>query len=98
MTNISILNLNMVHCEKNAFDKNAGRGGGPANLTKKNAFKKERTAFFWKRKPFFLIFASGGVCAPDFIPPRRGAVLMWGEEEIREVAMLLVRYNIINGI
>ncbi len=44
------------------------------------------------------LFASGGVYAPDFIPPRRGAVLMWGEEEIREFAMLIVRYNIINGI
>ena len=40
----------------------------------------------------------GEFAPPDFIPPRRGAVLMWGEEEIREVAMLIVRYNIINGI
>ena len=39
----------------------------------------------------------------EFAPPISfrpvvGAVLMLGEEEIREVAMVIVRYSIINGI
>ncbi len=56
MANIPILNLNMVQYEKNAFEKNAGRGGGPANLAKKNAFKKERTAFFLEKKAILFDF------------------------------------------
>ena len=44
-------------------------------------------------------FLRPGVFAPPIsFRPVVGAVLMWGEEEIREFAMLIVRYNIINGI
>ncbi len=35
---------------------------------------------------------------PISFRPVVGAVLLWGEEEMRELAMLIVRYNIINGI